>query len=88
MATPVHSEQHDCGTDALVGLVIQRRVVSEEVLAGTELPEGGGIGRLYLTLHCHPPELLFYNMGSDVSQFNVSLIVRDSHKTVSTDYNL
>ena len=26
-------------------------------------------------------------MGSDESQFNVSLIVRDSHKTVSTNHN-
>ena len=40
--SPVHLEQHHCGTDALVGLVIQRRVVSEEVLAGTEIPGGGG----------------------------------------------
>ena len=28
------------------------RVVSEEVLAGTEIPGGGGRGRLCLTLHC------------------------------------
>ena len=27
-------------------------------------------------------------MGSDESHFNISLIVRDSHKTVSTDHNL
>ena len=26
-------------------------------------------------------------MGSDENHFNVSLIVRDSHKTVSTDHN-
>ena len=26
-------------------------------------------------------------MGSDESHFNVSLVVRDSHKTVSTDHN-
>ena len=28
------------------------RVVCEEVLAGTEIPGGGGKGKLYLTLHC------------------------------------
>ena len=38
---------------------VQRRVVSEELLVGTEIPGGlgGGVegerGRLYLTLHCH-----------------------------------
>ena len=26
-------------------------------------------------------------LGTDESHFNVSLIVRDSHKTVSTDHN-
>ena len=42
--------------DLLVGLlvkVVSRRVLSEEVLAGTEIPGGGGRERLYLTLHCH-----------------------------------
>ena len=29
------------------------RVVSEEVVAGTEIPGGGGRGRLHLSLHCH-----------------------------------
>ena len=28
-------------------------IVSEEVVAGTEIPGGGGRGRLYLMLHCH-----------------------------------
>ena len=34
----------------------QRQAVSEEILAGTEIPSGGERGRLYLTLHCHQPE--------------------------------
>ena len=37
---------------------------------------GGGGRRLYI-----------HDMGSDESHFNVSLVVRDSHKTVSTDHN-
>ena len=28
-------------------------IVSEEAVAGTEIPGGGGRGRLYLTLHSH-----------------------------------
>ena len=47
---------------SLIGLMVSEdvkhhvyllTVVSEEVLAGTEIPGGGGRGRLYLTLHCH-----------------------------------
>ena len=46
-------------------------------MAGTEIPGGGGRGRLYLTLHCHHQNDSCIKMGSDESQFNVSLIVRD-----------
>ena len=52
------------------------RVVSEEVLAGTEIPGGGGRGRLHLTLHCHHHNDSCIKMCSDESHFNVSLTVR------------
>ena len=64
----------------MIGLVkfVPRRVVSEEVLSGTEIPEGGKRGgRLYLTLHCHRQNDSGIQMSSDESHFNVSLIVRD-----------
>ena len=64
----------------------QHRVVSEEVLAGTEILDWGR-GRLYLTLHCscHHQN----KMGSDKSHFNISLTVRDKvTKTVSTNVNV
>jgi len=50
---------------------------AEEVVAGTEIPGGGGRGRLYLTLHCHHQTDSCIKMGSEESNFNVSLIVRD-----------
>ena len=40
-----------------------------------------------LSLHCHHQNDSCIKMGSDESHFNVSLIVRDSHKTVSTHHN-
>ena len=46
---------------------------------------------IYLSLHCHHQNDSCNKMGSDDSQFNVSLTVRDkvaSHKTVSTNHNL
>ena len=52
--------------------LISRRVVSEEVVAGTEIPGGGGRGRLYPTLHCHHQNDSCIKMGSDESHFNVS----------------
>ena len=58
----------------------QRPVVSEEVLAlvaCTEIPEDGGRGRLYLTLHCHHRKDPCIKMGGDEGHFNVSLTVRD-----------
>ena len=50
-----------------------------------EVEEGGD----YLSLQCHYQNDSCIKMGSDVSQFNVSLIVRDkvTIKTVSTDHN-
>ena len=56
-----------------VGLIklVQRRVVSEEVVAGTEIPGGGGRGRLYLTLHCHHQDDSCIEMSSDESRLNV-----------------
>ena len=71
----------------LVGWLTPRSVVSEEVLTGTEIPGGGERGRLYLTLHCHHQNDSRIKMGSDESRYNVSLTVRDSHKTVSTAHN-
>ena len=43
---------------------------------------------IYLSLHCHHQNDFCIKMGSNKSHFNVSLIVRDSHKTVSTNHNL
>ena len=42
---------------------------------------------IYLSLYCHHQNDSCIKMSSDESHFNVSLIVRDSHKTVSTDHN-
>ena len=66
--------------------LVYRRVVSEEVLAGTELPGGGGRGRLYLTLYCLHQNDFCIQMGSDESHLNVSLIVRGT-KTVFINHN-
>ena len=79
----------------------KRRVVFEEVLARTDRdPEGGGGGGVEgggggggggdytsVTLHCHHQNESCIKMGSYGSHFIVSLIVRASHKTVSTDHN-
>ena len=54
----------------------------KEVVAGTEIPWGGGRGRMYLALYCHHQNDSCIKMGSDESHFSVSLIVRDSQKTV------
>ena len=61
-----------------VGLVkpIYRRVVFEEVVAGLEIPGGGGRGRLYLTLHCHHQNDFCIKTGSDESSFSVSITAR------------
>ena len=57
---------------------VQRRVVSEEVLARTEIPGRWGKSEIiYLTLHCHHQNDTCIKMGSDEAHFNVSLIVRD-----------
>ena len=42
---------------------------------------------IHLSLHCHHQHDSCIRMGSDESHFSVSLTVRDSHKTVSTDHN-
>ena len=58
-------------------------MVSEKVLAGTEISGlgggegGGGRERLYLTLHCHHQNDFCIKIGSDENHFNVSLDVRD-----------
>ena len=52
--------------------------------------EAGEVGDyiyIYLSLHCHHQNDFCIKMGNDESHFNVSLIVRDSHKTVSTNHN-
>ena len=48
---------------------------------------GGGKGD-YLSLDCHHQNDYCIKMESNESHFKVSLIVRGSHKTVSTNYNL
>ena len=74
----------------------KRRVVFEEVLARTNRdPKGsgwggwGGGGGDYtsVTLHFHHQNDSCIKMGSYESHLIVSLIVRASHKTVSTDHN-
>ena len=46
------------------------RVVSEEVLVGTEMPGAdGGRGRLYLTVHCHHQNDFCIKMGSACGSF-------------------
>ena len=57
---------------------------------GTDLRSQGveGKGKLCLPLHRHRQKDPCIRMGSDHSHFNVSLIVRDSHKTVSSDHSL
>ena len=47
--------------------------VSEEVLAGTEIPGCEGIRRLHLSLHCHHQNDSCIKMGSGVGYFKVSL---------------
>ena len=42
---------------------------------------------IYLSLHRHHQNDSCIKVGSDESHFNVSLIVNDSHKTVSTNHN-
>ena len=62
----------------LVGLInpVQREVPSKEVVAGTEIPGGGGRGRLYLTLHCHHHNDSCIKVGIHESHLNVSLTVK------------
>ena len=46
----------------------------------------GEEGDYILSLHRHHQNDSCVKMGSDESHFNVSLIVRDSHKTVPTTF--
>ena len=67
--------------------LVRRLVVSEEALAGTELPGSGGRMRLHPTLRCHHQNDSCIKMGNDGSPFNVLLIVRGKvTKTVSTNH--
>ena len=66
------------------------QVVSEEILAGTEIPGGWRRTRVCLSLHRHHQNDSCFQTGSDESRFNVSLInyrEGQSHKAVSTDHN-
>ena len=68
----------------LTGFGLVQRVVSEEVVAGTEIPAGGRRGRLYLTLHCHHQSDSCIKTGSNESHFNVLFAVSGKvTKTVS-----
>ena len=48
------------------------RVVSKEVLTGTEIPGGGGRGRLYLSLHCHHQNDSCIKMGDCTYRYTVT----------------
>ena len=50
--------------------------------------EVGGRRRVYTYRYTVTTKMTCIKMGSDESPFNVSLIVRDSHKTVATDQNI
>ena len=51
--------------------------------------EGGGREVIYLSIHFHHQNDFCVKMGSDESHFNVSVgSDAQSHKTVSTNYNL
>ena len=56
---------------------VERRVVSREVLAGTEIPRGGRRGSLHLTLHCHHQNDSCNKTGNLESCFNVLSVVRN-----------
>ena len=57
---------------------------------GEEREGGRQAGKeiLYLSLHCHHQNDSCIKMDNDDGSFNVSLAVKDSHKTVCTDHNL
>ena len=77
----------------LVGWLVKLdrgQAVSEEVLAGTEIPGGWGRKRVCLLLQRHHQNDSSIQIGRDESRFNVSLInyrEGQSHKAVSTDHN-
>ena len=72
-----------CNTNAFVfGLfepqpcyLVRALVVSEEVLARTDIPGGGGRGRQYLTLYCYHQNDFCIKMGSVESRFPISFSV-------------
>ena len=84
---------HNTGTSSMAVHLADLTCLTQscllEVLAGTEIPGGGGSGRRYLTLHCHHQNDSCIKNSSDESHLNVSLIVRDKViiKTTSTDHN-
>ena len=73
------------------GLVkfVWRIVISEETLAETEIPGGGGRMRLYMAQRCHHQNYpCIIKMGSEESHFNVSAFVRGKvTKTASINHN-
>ena len=57
-------------------------------MAGTEIPGGGGRGRLYLTLHCQHLNDSCIKMGGSESHFDCFIkCYGESHKTVSREHN-
>ena len=75
-------------TDPWLVTLVERRVVSGEVLAGYEILGVEGRENLYLTLHCHHQNDSCMGNGAAVSQLNVSLIVGGTvTKTVSINHN-
>ena len=73
--------------------LVYRRVVSEEVLAGSrfqEVEERGRLDPYHYTVTTSPQWFLHCKMGSDESQFNISLTEGDkvTITAVSTDHSI
>ena len=65
------------------------RLISDGKKERKEVWRWGEREIIYLSLHCHHHNDFCIKMGSDESQFKVSLGSNgQSHKTVSTNYNL
>ena len=54
---------------------------------GMEVGEKGAGDYIPVAIHCHHQNDSRIKISGDESHFNVSLIVRDSHKTMSTNHN-
>ena len=70
-------------------LNVHRNLIRDGEKGGKGVWRWGKREITYLSLRCHHQNDSCIKMGSDKSQFNVSLIARDkvTNKTVSTDHN-